>query len=119
VILVRITDKASWEQAKTLGVFQGELEDEGFVHLLKPDQVLKIANASFAGRTDLLLLVLHRARVRSSIFEADLFKTSELFPHILDALNLEAVMMVLDFPPSEDGTFKMPTRLTMLMQKFL
>ncbi len=119
MILVRITDKASWEQAKILNVFHGELEDEGFVHFLKPDQVLKVANASFAGRDDLLLLVLHRARVRSSIFEADLYKTGELFPHVLAALNLEAVMMVLDFPPSEDGTFKMPMRLTMLMQKFL
>ncbi len=114
-----MTDKASWERAKTLGVFHGELEDQGFVHLLEPDQVLKIANASFAGREDLLLLVLHRARVRSSIFEADLYKTGELFPHILGTLNLEAVMMVLDFPPSDDGTFKMPMRLTMLMQKFL
>ncbi len=114
-----MTDKASWEQAKTLGVFLGELEDDGFVQLLKPDQLLKIANISFAGRDDLLLLVLHRARVRSSIFEADLYKTGELFPHLLGALNLEAVMMVLDFPISEDGTFKMPVRLTMLMQKFL
>lgn len=119
MILVRITDNASWEQAKTLGVFHGELEDDGFVHLLKPEQVLKVANISFAGRDDLLLLVLHRARVRSSIFEADLYKTGELFPHVLGTLNLEAVMMVLDFPPSEDGTFKMPMRLTMLMQKFL
>ena len=119
MILVRITDKASWEQAKTLGVFHGELEDDGFVHLLKPEQVLKVANISFAGRDDLMLLVLHRARIRSSIFDADLYNTGELFPHIFGALNLEAVMMVLDFPPSEGGTFKMPMRLTMLMQKFL
>jgi uncharacterized protein (DUF952 family) len=119
VILVRITDKASWEQAKTLNVFHGEFEDDGFVHLVNPEQVLKIANVSFAGRDDLMLLVLHRARIRSSIHEADLYETGELFPHLYGTLNLEAVMMVLDFPPSEDGTFKLPRRLTMLMQKFL
>jgi uncharacterized protein (DUF952 family) len=119
VILVRITNKASWEHAKTLNVFHGEFEDEGFVHLVKPEQVLKIANVSFAGRSDLLLLVLHRAKIYSSIHEADLYDTGELFPHLCGVLNLEAVMMVLDFPPAEDGSFKLPRRLTMLMQKFL
>lgn len=119
MILVRITDKAKWEQAKTLGVFNGELEVDGFVHLVKPDQVQKVANVAFIGRNDLMLLVLHKARIHSSIQEEDIYGSGELFPCLYGALNLEAVMMVLDFPVSEDGLFKLPRRLTMLMQKFL
>jgi uncharacterized protein (DUF952 family) len=119
VILVRITDKTSWEQAKTLGVFNGELEVDGYVHLSKPFQVLAVANDLYAGQNELLLLVLHRARIRSRVEEEDLYNSGELFPHLYGPLNLEAVMMVLDFPVSEDGSFKLPRRLTMLMQKFL
>jgi uncharacterized protein (DUF952 family) len=119
VILVRITDKLSWEQAKTLGVFHGEFEDDGFVHLLKPDQVQKVANLAFTGHNDLMLLVLHRARIHSSIQDEDIYGVGELFPCLYGALNLEAVMMVLDFPVSADGLFQLPHRLTMLMQKFL
>jgi uncharacterized protein (DUF952 family) len=110
-VLVRITERLSWEQAQSLGMFFGELETDGFIHLSNPNQVVRVANAMYANEPNLLLLLIDRARVLGEIRDEDLNDLGEVFPHLYAALNLDAVAKVLEFPVQPDGTFVFPVEL--------
>jgi uncharacterized protein (DUF952 family) len=110
-VLVRITERSSWEQAQSLGKFLGELETDGFIHLSNPDQVVWVANAIYANQPNLILLVSDRARVLGEIRDKDLNDLGEEYPHLYAALNLDAVTEFLDFPVQPDGTFALPVEL--------
>jgi uncharacterized protein (DUF952 family) len=110
-ILVRITECSSWEQAQSLGMFFGELETDGFIHLSNPNQVVRVANAVYANEPNLVLLVIDRARVLGEIRDEDLNDLGEEFPHLYAALNLDAVTEILEFPVRPDGTFALPMTL--------
>lgn len=66
-----------------------------------------MANTFYAGRKDLLLLVIDPAKVASEIRE-EAVDGPERFPHIYGPLNLDAVTEVRSFLPGEDGLFLAP-----------
>lgn len=84
------------------------LESEGFIHCSTADQVLVPANERFAGRTDLVLLVIDPRLVDAEIVFEDCYDTGTPFPHIYGPLPVEAVLRVVPFPPLEDGRFELP-----------
>ena len=105
-MIVHICDVTAWEQAQTTGEYRPAfLAVECFIHASLPSQVLSVANHFYAGRQDLLLLWIDPQRLRSELrYEpAD----GDLFPHIYGALNLEAVVAVVSFPPDADGIFRL------------
>jgi uncharacterized protein (DUF952 family) len=81
---------------------------EGFIHCSTPEQVLRVANARFRGREDLVLLLIDSGMIAAEIRYENLEGGNERFPHIYGPLNLEAVINVLDFEPQADGTFLLP-----------
>lgn len=90
------------------------LATEGFVHLSRPDQVALPANRLFAGRDDLLLLVIEPARLDSEVrWEpgAPGDPASMRFPHLYGPLPVAAVTSVLPYRPGTDGQFAEPTNL--------
>jgi uncharacterized protein (DUF952 family) len=103
-VLIRITTHPSWEQAQSVGMFLGELETDGFVHLSYPHQVLRVANALYVNQPNLVLPVIDRTRVLGNVRDED-------FPHLYAALNLDAVTESLEFPVLADGTFALPVEL--------
>jgi uncharacterized protein (DUF952 family) len=109
--LVRITERSSWQQAQSLGVFLGELETDGFIHRANPNQVVRVANALYANESNLVLLVIDRARVLGEILDEDLNDLGEIFPHLYAALNLDAISEILEVPVRPDGTFVLPVEL--------
>jgi len=104
-MIVHICDVTAWEEAQTIGEYRPDsLASEGFIHASQPGQVLDVANRFYAGRQDLLLLWIDPQRLRSELrYEPT---DSDLFPHIYGALNLEAVVAVVSFPPDADGIFR-------------
>ena len=80
---------------------------EGFIHCSTADQVSATAKRWFAGEKDLLLL-----RIDTQILAAELKyeaprnagpeRQHERFPHLYGALNLDAVIEVLDLPPGAE-----------------
>jgi uncharacterized protein (DUF952 family) len=110
-ILVRITERSSWEHAQSIGMFLGELETDGFIHLSNPDQVVRVANVVYANQPNLILLLIDRSRVLGEIRDEDLSGLGEAFPHLYAALNLDAVTEILEFPVKPDGTFVLPVEL--------
>ncbi len=110
-IILHITQREQWEQAKLVQVYRGDtLDSVGFIHCSTPLQVIKVANTFFPSQEGLLLLCIDSDKVQAEIryegFEG------EYFPHIYGPLNPDAVFNVIDFEPGEDGNFELPEELT-------
>ena len=96
MLLYRIEPRSSWTEALSNGIFHGELETDGFIHLSTQNQVLKVADALYAGQTDLLLLELDTLETTSRLEFEDLYEVGELFPHLYGPLPTGAVTRTLD-----------------------
>lgn len=93
-VLLRITSPAEWSAGRITD------EGDGFVHLSRPAQVLTPANALYAGRTDLELLVLDPDALGDVREEGG-------FPHLYGTLTADAVVDVVSFPCDDDGAFRL------------
>lgn len=111
--LYHITQRMEWQAAQTQGVYRApSLETQGFIHLSRAEQVAKVANAVYPGRTGLVVLEIDADRLTAEIRDeaADTtipaeHATGELFPHLYGPLNIEAVIRAIDFSPGSDGLF--------------
>lgn len=70
--------------------------------------MVRVANRLFRGRTGLVLLEIDTGRVGAEIRYENCEGGQEEFPHVYGALELDSVVRVLEFEPSEDGSFAMP-----------
>lgn len=105
-VIYHIATQADWEAAQARGRYEAaSLETEGFLHASTGAQVAAIANGAFAGRTDLVLLVIEEARVGPEIRYENTEGGTQQFPHVYGPLNLDAVTEVRSLMPSADGTF--------------
>jgi uncharacterized protein (DUF952 family) len=78
------------------------------VHLSAPSQVHLPANRLFAGRDDVLLLVLDPDRLGAEVrWEPGVpgDPASMTFPHLYGMLPLAAVVKVVPYVPGDDGAF--------------
>lgn len=111
--LLHITDRAAWERARTGEVYTAEsLASQGFIHLSEPHQVAVPANRLYAGRTDLVLLVIDPDRLDAEVrYEPGVPSDPESmrFPHLYGPLPVAAVVDVVDYRPGPDGRFGMAT----------
>ena len=109
-IILHITKREQCEEAKLTKKYCGDtLESEGFIHCSTPEQVIKVANSFFRSQSGLVLLCLESEAVEAEIRYEGL--DGERFPHIYGALNIDAVVQVLDFSPGEDGCFELPPEI--------
>ncbi len=108
-----IAKKSDWEAARQKGYYEvASLQEEGFLHCSKKEQVAATANRIFKGQQGLVLLEIDRAKVRADIREENPKDAQNLYPHIYGRLNLDAVVTVHPFPPKADGTFELPKSLS-------
>lgn len=103
--LFRIIGADDFEAARQAGVYEAELDTDGFVHLSGRDQVLTPANIWYVGRTDLSLLVIDEEKLTSHVVREPGTGTDVLFPHLYGALNLDAITDVVPFLPNAEGQF--------------
>lgn len=108
--IMHITQRAAWERAQKEGSYRtGSLDNEGYIHCSTQNQILRVANLIYKGVPGLVLLVIDESRVKPTVkYESPATHIKEQFPHIYGALNLDAVVRVIDFSPEEDGSFKLP-----------
>ncbi len=115
-MILHIIPRDVWAQAQNSGSYHAaSLEREGFIHFSLPEQVVGTANRFYKSQRDLLLLVVEPAKLKAELrYEppAENPGSSERFPHVYGALNLDAVIRVVNFPPDADGTWaKLPDGL--------
>jgi uncharacterized protein (DUF952 family) len=111
-VLLHLVTAEEWEQARAAGGIEpGPAGNDEFVHLSAPHQVRLPANRLFAGRDDVLLLVLDPDRLGAEVrWEPGVpgDPASMTFPHLYGTLPLDAVARVVPYRPRDDGTFPDP-----------
>jgi glutathione S-transferase len=118
VAIFHITANEDWGAARAGGSYRlstrgQSLDDVGFIHCSKVHQVTGVANAVYRGVHGLVLLVIDPQRVTAPIREESPNGSdgTERYPHIYGPLNVEAVVEVVKFEPSSDGTFELPPNI--------
>ncbi len=110
--LFHITSVKEWLAAQSQGEFiTSSLAKEGFIHCSLAQQVLGVANFKYRDRTDLILLEIDENKVKEPVKYEDLYNLNEDYPHIYGPLNLDAVVRILPFLPTNDGIFQLPKEL--------
>jgi uncharacterized protein (DUF952 family) len=112
-MIYHITPQTEWHSAQQIGHYRApSLESEGFIHCSTAEQVLKVANAFYSGRNDLVLLAIDETQLGDKVrweppagAPAEGITADQLFPHIYSALPISAVQRVLPFSPDADGHF--------------
>ena len=89
----------------TLGQPLGE---RGFIHLSFAHQVSRVADASYAGTADLVLLRIDPDLLRAPVIVEPGEGTDERFPHLYGELPVGAVSEVRPYAPDRDGPFPRP-----------
>ncbi|PIP93912.1 MAG: hypothetical protein COW00_04955 [Bdellovibrio sp. CG12_big_fil_rev_8_21_14_0_65_39_13] len=113
--IFHIISKADWDLAQKKGIYEPEsLQNEGFIHFSKTDQVKNVADHLYKGRSGMVLLRVDESKIMSKIVyevpkEAPYSEIK--FPHIYGPLHLDAVEAAIAFPCSTDGTFALPDNL--------
>jgi uncharacterized protein (DUF952 family) len=103
--IVHLCSGEDWQAAQQAGEYRAaSLEEEGFIHCSRPDQILEVSNRYYQGVQGLVLLWIDPRRVQAQI-RLDAAE-GQLYPHIYGALNLEAVTAVTNFTPDNDGIFR-------------
>jgi uncharacterized protein (DUF952 family) len=116
-MILHIVARADWESALARGIYAPpSLVVEGFIHCSTNAQILRTASRFYRGQTGLVILCIDESRLEDAPkYEPPASALDEtptdLFPHLYRPLNLDAVVRVIDFPCSADGTFEMPAAL--------
>jgi uncharacterized protein (DUF952 family) len=109
-IILHITQRQQWEEAKFTQAYRGDtLDTEGFIHCSTHQQLIKVANKFFFGQKELIILCIDSDRVQSEVKYED--ADGDKFPHIYGALNVDAVIKVIEFESGENGKFEWPVEL--------
>lgn len=120
--IYHITSRAAAQQGRESGEYRTDsLASQGFIHFSQIFQTLNVANAFYAGQTDLVILVVDVSRLKAELkYEgpvhpstaaggvAALLAADSLFPHLYGPLNFDAVDRLVDLPVGPHGTFELP-----------
>lgn len=116
-MICHITTRDAWEAAQAGPEFRSpEFDDIGFIHCSTPEQVVLVANAFFRGQSDLVMLVIDPARLKSPVRwepphttgRVPAFMHGSVYPHVYGPINLDAIARVVQLVPSDTGSFKLP-----------
>jgi uncharacterized protein (DUF952 family) len=107
-VLLHLIPAADWAAARARGTL-APTHGDGFVHLSTAAQVQLPADRLFAGRTDLLLLVIDPAGLDVRFEPGMPYDPPDMaFPHAYGTVPTSAVVAVLPYHPRSDGTFPPP-----------
>jgi uncharacterized protein (DUF952 family) len=117
-VILHICSRDEWDAAEEEGALvPASLDEVGFVHCSDFGTLSIPANAVFAGRQDLVLLVIDPAALDAPVrWEAGVppHPSGIWFPHVYGPVNTGAVVAAMEFLPSAEGGFQLPKELAEL-----
>ena len=81
------------------------LTEEGFIHCSTASQLIDVANALYAGRSDLILLTIDPDLLDAPVVYEDCYETGMRYPHIYGTIKPDAVVDQRPLRPGPDGRF--------------
>ena len=95
-IIYHVTTAAEWNAAKEKGFYEApSLQDEGFIHCSQDHQVAGVLERYYAGKTDLVKLVIDTDKLTSKYVFDWSPSTQDTFPHVYGTINADAVTEVI------------------------
>lgn len=95
-LIYHVTTAADWQEAKQKGFYDHpSLNEEGFIHCSQEHQVSGVLERYFAGKTDLVKLVIDTDKLISKFIFDWSPSTHDTFPHVYGRINLDAVTEVV------------------------
>jgi uncharacterized protein (DUF952 family) len=105
-VIFHLAAHEDWERASSAGRYTtASLHDDGFIGCSTATQHAAVANARFAGRTDLVLLLIDPDRLASPIRIEPPDTAGAAFPHVDGPVDLDAVFEATLYQPGPDGRF--------------
>lgn len=111
-MIYHLSTPEEWQQARESGDYRSSsrgqsLDEVGFIHCSRLDQVPGVLERYYAGAGPLLLLGVD-TDLLSSPWRDDEIAPGVFFPHIYGPLNLDAVVAITPLAPASDGSYPMP-----------
>ena len=104
-LIFHITQHQNWQQSQLNNSYQTDnLRSTGFIHCSTKKQLVQVTNRFFAGQTELILLCIDTELVQAPI-KYEESEPNQFFPHIYGALNLDAVVKIMDWNVGQNGQF--------------
>lgn len=95
-IIYHVTTAADWKAAQQKGFYDHpSLVEEGFIHCSQEHQVAGVLERYFAGKTDLIKLVIDTDKLTSRFVFDWSPSTADTFPHVYGTINVDAVVDVI------------------------
>jgi uncharacterized protein (DUF952 family) len=95
-IIYHVTTAGEWKTANETGYYEASsLKEEGFIHCSQDHQVAAVLERYFAGRTDLVKLVIDTDKLTSKYVFDWSPSTQDTFPHVYGPINTGAVIEVV------------------------
>jgi uncharacterized protein (DUF952 family) len=95
-IIYHVTTAAEWNAAKEASAYESpSLKAEGFIHCSQEHQVDAVLERYFAGKTDLVKLVIDTDKLTSRFVFEWSPSTEDTFPHVYGTINVDAVVDVV------------------------
>lgn len=96
-IIYHATTAAEWDTAKKIGFYKSSsFKEEGFIHCSHAHQIAGVLERYFAGKTNLVKLVIDTDKLTSRFVFEWSPSTADTFPHVYGAINTDAVEEVVE-----------------------
>lgn len=93
--IYHVTTQAEWQEAQSKGFYEAaSLKEEGFIHCSEANQVAGVLERYFAGKMNLVKLVIDTDKLTSRYIQEWSPSTRDTFPHIYGTININAVIGV-------------------------
>jgi len=95
-VIYHVTTASDWNAAKQKGFYEHlSLKDEGFIHCSQEHQVAEVLERYFAGKNDLVKLVIDTDKLTSKFVFDWSPSIQDTFPHVYGPINSDAVVDVV------------------------
>ena len=112
-MIYHLSTPDEWAAAQRSGAYTSSsrdrsLEQEGFIHCSRADQIGGVLERYYQGAGPLLLLSV-ATELLTAPWQDDEIGPGVFYPHVYGPINLDAVVAITPLEPRPDGRYDVPT----------